>query len=149
MTRTTMIDRAPSMLTKAGGNTTVDRFVTGPAEHALTTVVGLAPTVGAAVAAFLALWVLARVARLVTVRVLQLLKLDDAIEETLISRILSSLGEGSTPSKVLGTIVCAAIVLMGAAAAADILGLPAVRGALWAVLAYLPKLAAALAVLGV
>jgi OmpA family/Conserved TM helix len=38
---------------------------------------------------------------------------------------------------------------MGAAASADILGLPAVRGAIWAVLGYLPKLAAALAVLGV
>ncbi len=49
----------------------------------------------------------------------------------------------------LGTIAYAAIVLMGAAAAADILGLPAVRSALWAVLGYLPKLAAALAVLGV
>ena len=144
-----MTDCAGLLLTSSGASPLVDRFVILPAEHALGTVVGVAPTVAAAIGAFLALWLLARVARLVTVRLLRLLKLDEAIEETLISRIFSSLGEDSTPSKVLGTIAYAAIVLMGAAAAADILGLPAVRGAIWAVLGYLPKLAAALAVLGV
>ncbi|MES1177471.1 MAG: hypothetical protein ABUL62_24325 [Myxococcales bacterium] len=144
-----MTDCALTLLASAGTSPLVDRFVLAPAEHALTTIVGIAPTVAAAIGAFVALWLLARVARLVTVRLLRLVKLDEAIEETLISRIFSSLGEGSTPSKVLGTIAYFAIVLMGAAAAADILGLPAVRGAIWAVLGYLPKLAAALAVLGV
>jgi hypothetical protein len=42
-----------------------------------------------------------------------------------------------------------AILLMAAAAAADILGLTAVRGAIYAALAYLPRIGAALAVLGV
>ncbi len=144
-----MTDCTLLMLMSAGVNPLLDRFVILPGEHALATVVGVAPTVAAAIGAFVALWLLARVARLVTVRLLRLAKLDEAIEETLISRIFSSLGEDSTPSKVLGTITYAAIVLMGAAAAADILGLPAVRGAVWAILGYLPKLAAALAVLGV
>jgi hypothetical protein len=100
-----MTDRALTMLASAGVNPLVDRFVIAPAEHALATVVGIAPTVAAAIGAFVALWLLARVARLVTVRLLRLVKLDEAIEETLISRIFSSLGEGSTPSEVLGTIV--------------------------------------------
>ena len=141
-----MTESALLMLT---GSPVLDRFVLLPAERALATVVGIAPTVAGAIGAFVGLWLLARVARVLTARVLRLVKLDEAIEETLISRIFSSLGEGATPSSVLGTIVYAAIVLMGAAAAADILGLPAVRGAIWAVLGYLPKLAAALAVLGV
>ncbi|HEY4159032.1 MAG TPA: hypothetical protein VGM29_13075, partial [Polyangiaceae bacterium] len=71
-----------------------------------------------------------------------------AIDETLIARILSGLGEGSTPSKALSTLAYFAILLMALAAAADILGLVAVRAALLAVLAYVPRLAAALAVLG-
>lgn len=144
-----MNDCALLMLTSTGQSPLLDRFVLLPAEHALSTVVGVAPTVAAAIGAFVALWLLARIARLVTVRLLRLVKLDEAIEDTLISRVFSSLGEDSTPSKVLGTIAYAAIVLMGAAAAADILGLPAVRAAIWAILGYLPKLAAALAVLGV
>jgi hypothetical protein len=126
-----------------------ERYVAAPAQHALAAVVSGAPTVAAAIGVFLALWLVARIARLVTVRVLRLVRLDEAIDETLISRIFASLGEASTPSKALGTIVYFAILLMAAAAAADLLGLPAVRAALWAVLAYLPKLGAALAVLGV
>ena len=149
MTTAILNETALGALSGALEHPTFDRLVAAPAERALAEVVGRAPTVAAAVGAFLALWLVARVARLVTVRLLKLVKLDEAIEETLISRIFSSLGEGSTPATALGTIVYAAIVVMAAASAADILGLPAVRGALWAVLAYLPKLAAALAVLGV
>lgn len=144
-----MTSPALLMLVSEQATPMVERFVVAPAEHALATVVGIAPTVAGALGAFVALWLLARVARVVTVRILRLVKLDQAIDETLISRIFSGLGDGATPSTVLGTIVYFAIVLMGDAASADILGLPAVRGALWAVLGYLPKLAAALAVLGV
>jgi len=130
-------------------NPSLTRFVAEPAERAVTEIVTRAPTVAGAIGAFVALWLVAKVARVVTVRVLELVKLDDTLDGTLISRIFSSLGEDSTPAKALGTIVYFAIVVMAAAAAADILGLPAVRAALWAVLAYLPKLGAALAVLGV
>ena len=55
----------------------VNRFLVAPAEHALAEVVARAPTVAAAIGAFLALWILARVARLVTVRLLGLVKLDE------------------------------------------------------------------------
>ena len=125
------------------------RFVAAPVERAVAEIVTRAPTVAGALAAFVALWLVAKVARVLTVRVLALVKLDDALDGTLISRIFSSVGEDSTPAKALGTIVYFAIVVMAAAAAADILGLPAVRAALWAVLSYLPKLGAGLAVLGV
>lgn len=142
-------ESAGAALVSGLGAPSFEHYVAGPAQHLLAVIIGGAPTVGAAIGAFLALWFAARIARIVTVRVLQLVKLDDAIDETLISRIFSGLGEGSTPSKALGAIVYAAILLMAGAASADILGLPAVRGALWAVLGYLPKLGAALAVLGV
>jgi len=124
------------------------RFVAEPAQRAAAEIALRAPTVAAAIGAFVALWLVAKLARILTVRLLKLVRLDDALEGTLISRVFSSLGEDSTPAKALGTILYVAIVVMAAAAAADILGLPAVRAALWAVLAYLPKLGAALAVLG-
>lgn len=130
-------------------NPAFDRYVAAPAAHALAEVVARAPTVAGAIAAFLGLWLVARLARAITVRLLRLAKLDEAIEETLISRVLSSVGEDSTPSKVLSNLVYVAILLMAAAAAADILGLPSVRAALWSVLGYLPRLAAAIAILGV
>jgi Conserved TM helix/Mechanosensitive ion channel len=130
-------------------NPSFDRFVAKPAQNALSEVIARAPTVGAAVGALLGLWLVARVARVISERLLKLAKLDEAIEETLIARILSGLGDGSTPSKVLSTLVYFAIVLIAFAAAADILGLSAVRAALLSVLAYLPRLGAALAVLGV
>jgi hypothetical protein len=125
------------------------RFAAEPAERAMTEIATRAPTVAGALGAFIALWLVAKVARVIAVRLLELVKLDDALEGTLISRIFSSLGEGSTPAKALGSIVYFAIVVTAAAAAADILGLSSVRAALWAVLAYVPKLGAALAVLGV
>lgn len=125
------------------------RFAAEPAERAVTEIATRAPTVAGALGAFLALWLVAKVARVVAVRVLELVKLDDTLDGTLISRIFSSLGEGSTPAKALGTIVYFAVLVMAAAATADILGLSSVRAALWAVLAYVPRLGAALAVLGV
>jgi len=125
------------------------RLVTEPAERAVSEIAARAPTVAGALGAFVALWLVAKVARVVAVRLLELVRLDDALDGTLISRIFSSLGEGSTPARALGTILYFAIVVMAAAAAADILGLSAVRAALWAVLAYVPRLGAALAVLGV
>lgn len=133
----------------SGESPSVDRYVLRPAQNALASVIAMLPTVGAAIGTLVGLWIAARIARTVTERLLKLAKLDDMIEETLIARILSGLGEGSTPSKVLATLVYLAILLMAFAAAANILGLVAVQAALLAVLAYLPKLGAALAVLGV
>lgn len=124
------------------------RYVTEPAQRAMTEAATRAPTVAAAIGAFLALWLLAKVARVIAVRLLELIKLDDALDGTLIARVLSGLGEGATPAKALGTTLYFAVVVVAAAAAADILGLSAVRAALWAVLAYVPKVGAALAVLG-
>ena len=148
MTPATVSESAIEAIASGARNPSLTRLVAEPAERALAEIVARAPTVAGAIAAFVALWLLAKVARVLTVRVLRLVKLDDALEGTLISRIFSSLGEDSSPAKVLGTIAYFAIVIMAAAAAADILGLPAVRAALWAVLAYLPKLGAALLVLG-
>jgi Conserved TM helix len=149
MTTATVNEWALGAAAASAPSPSLARFVAEPAQRAVAEIALRAPTVAAAIGAFVALWLVAKVARVLTVRLLGLVRLDDAVEGTLISRIFSSLGEDSTPAKALGTILYVAIVVMAAAAAADILGLPAVRAALWAVLAYLPKLGAALAVLGV
>src|SRR4051794_16825394 len=99
---TAMNELAFAARTGGFGIPSVTHYVAEPAQHALAVVINGAPTVAAAIGAFLALWLVARIARIVTVRVLQLVKLDAAIDETLISRIFSGLGEGSTPSKALG-----------------------------------------------
>lgn len=146
MTAAITIERTVALL--GNGNPTLDRFIIQPAQGALAQVIARAPTVAAAAGALLGLWLVARVARAVCERLLRLAKLDEAIEETLIARILSGLGDGSTPSKVLATLAYFAILLMAFAAAADILGLAGVRAALLTALGYLPRLIGALAVLG-
>jgi len=149
MTTVTVSEWALGAVAAGLPNSSLTRFVTEPTERALAEIGQRAPSVAGAIGAFLALWLAAKLARAVTVRILKLVKLDEALEGTLIARVLSSLGEDGTPAKALGTIVYFAIVVMAAAAAADILGLPAVRSALWAVLAYVPRLGAALSILGV
>ena len=62
-------------------------------------------------------------------------------------RALSSFGEGFTPSAALAAIAYYSILLLAWAAAADIVGLTAVKAALSSVLAYVPRLASALLVL--
>src|SRR4051812_3415813 len=110
MTQATRIESAWALL--GNDNPSFDRFVVKPAQNALAEVIAHAPTVAAAVGALLGLWLLARIARVISERLLKLAKLDEAIEETLIARILSGLGDGSTPSRVLSTLVYFAILLL-------------------------------------
>jgi hypothetical protein len=149
MTTTATIPRLLSALDAPFEHPIIDKFVLGPLERLWQEIVAKAPTFGSAVALLLGLWIVARVVRAVTARLLKLSKLDRLTEDTWFGRILSGLGEGFTPSRAIAALLYLAIMTMALAGAADILGLSAVRNALAAVLSYVPRLVAALCILGV
>lgn len=108
-----------------------------------------APAMGSALAVLLALWIVARIARSVSERLLRVVKVDSALENTFVGRMLAGAGDGLTPSKALASLVYAAILLLALAGAAEQLGLTAVRTAISSVLAYLPRVASGLITLAV
>jgi len=110
-------------------------------------VVSRAPVLGSAIGLLLVLWVVAKLARAATARVLVATRLDAATRDTFLGRALSGLGPGLTPSRAVASMVYVSILLLALSAAADLLGLSAVRNALAAALAYLPKLLSGLAAL--
>ena len=111
--------------------------------------VARAPTVASALAVLLALWIVARIARSVSERLLRAVKVDAALEQTFVGRMLAGASQGLTPSKALASLVYAAVMLLALAGAAEQLGLTAVRGAISAVLAYVPRIASGLVTLAV
>ncbi len=129
------------------GASLVERYVLPPAQQVWSQVVAYAPTVLSAAFVLLALWIVARIVRAIVARVLGMTRLDAAIAETWMQRALSSFGEGFTPSAALAAIAYYSILLLAWAAAADIVGLTAVKVALSSVLDYVPRLASALLVL--
>ena len=124
-------------------------LVVEPAERVWHELALRAPALGSALALLFGLWLVAKLARAATVRLLRLTKLDAATRDTFLGRILSGLSEGLTPSKAMGSLVYAAILLLAVSAASEIVGLSAVRAAVGAVLAYLPRLVGGLVVLAI
>jgi len=124
-------------------------LVTEPAGRLWAEFVSRAPAVASALGVLLALWVVARIARSVTARLLKTVKLDNALEGTFFGRILSGAAEGFTPSKALASIVYLAIMLVALAGASEQLGLTAIRTALSSVLAYLPRVASGMITLAI
>jgi hypothetical protein len=120
-----------------------------PLERLWTELAARAPAMGSALAVLLALWVVARVARSVSERLLRAVKVDSALENTFVGRMLAGAGDGLTPSKALASLVYAAILLLALAGAAEQLGLTAVRTAISSVLAYLPRVGSGLITLAV
>lgn len=127
----------------------VSALLVDPAARVWQEIVTRAPTLGSAIGLVFALWIVAKIARAATTRLLSVTRLDAAVKQTFLGRILAGLSEGLTASKALGTLVYAVILLLALSAAADILGLTAVQNALAGVLAYLPRLGSGLAMLAV
>lgn len=124
-------------------------FLTQPVARLWSELVARAPAMGSALAVLVALWVVARIARSITARLLKAVKLDAAMEGTFFGRILSGAAEGFTPSKALASLVYIAILLVALAGASEQLGLAAVRNALAGVLGYLPRFASGMITLAI
>lgn len=124
----------------------VESVVAGPFNHLVDAVTAYLPSLLSGLAVLLLLWIAARIVRAVVARVLGLTRLDKALAETRIARILKAFNEQLTPSRGLASLVFFAIMLAAGMAAADLMGLDAVRSTLEAVLGYVPVLASAIMV---
>lgn len=125
----------------------VKQAALGPIESLWSAVVAHAPAILSALGLLLILWIVARVARAVVTRVLGMTRLDAATEKTQIGKLLRAAGAGLTLSRAIAALVHLTIMLMAFMSAADLLGLGAVREALGAALAYVPRLLSVLVVL--
>lgn len=83
-----------------------------PLQRLWTQLAARAPAMGSALAVLLALWLVARIARSVSERLLRAVKVDSALENTFVGRMLAGAGDGLTPSKALASLVYAAILLL-------------------------------------
>lgn len=128
---------------------TVQRVALGPLEALRDAVALHAPAMLSALGLVLALWLVARLARVIVTRLLGMTRLDAATEQTQIGKLLRAFDADLTLSRAVATLVYLAILIMAFMAAADLLGLTAVREALAAVLAYLPRLVSVIVALGV
>lgn len=127
----------------------LDQMVREPLGRLWAELAARAPSLGAALAILVGLWIVARVARSLSERLLRAAKVDTALETTFIGRMLSGASNGLTPSKALASLVYVAILLLAFAGAAEQLGLTAVRAAISAVLAYVPRVASGLVTLAI
>ncbi len=108
-----------------------------------------APSVGSAVFVFLALWIVARIARGLVKRLLQVTPLDKVVSETRLGRMLQAFREDATPSWAVANLAYVAILLMAVTSAAEALGIEAAQLAVLAALGYLPKIISALLIVAI
>ena len=124
----------------------VESVVAGPFNHLVDEISDYLPSLLSGLAVLLLMWIAARVVRAIVARVLGMTRLDKALAETRIARILKAFNEQLTPSRGLASLVFFAIMLAAGMAAADLMGLDSVRSTLEAVLGYVPVLASAIMV---
>ena len=145
----TMTDRLASVDRAGLAPRELLQVVREPLDRLWVEIAARAPAMGAALAILLSLWVVARLARSLSERLLRAAKVDTALETTFVGRMLSGASHGLTPSKALASLVYAAILLLAFAGASEQLGLTAVRTAISAVLAYVPRVASGLITLAI
>ncbi len=124
--------------------TTWPRLVTDPLRYLWAETIRLLPTLIGAILVFLVLWIVALVARAVVRKVARMAQMDALLEGTRLAGVLHALDERLTLSRLLGAIAYYAVLVSGLAAAAELLGLHAVREVVVAVAAFLPRLIGAL-----
>lgn len=105
------------------------------------------PVIGTAVAALLGFHVLAWILRRSVAAVLRRAGLDRNREPGRLTRLLAAMRPGLEPSTAVAQVVFVFVVLVGWLVALDVLGVPAVRDTLQALLGFAPKLASAIAIL--
>jgi hypothetical protein len=118
------------------------KAISGPLSNAVDTLIGLLPAIGIAALIGVGGWILAKIARVVVTRALESLGFDK-----LVAKIkLDGLFGNSTPSKVVGWLVMAFIVVQTAIAAVDRLGLETLSAPMTDMMAQFWALLPALAV---
>lgn len=115
------------------------------AEQIRAAVLAHAPTALTGLAILLGGWLAARLGRAALERMLRAAKLDAALEGSRVHSLLSSLGEGFTPSRAIAELVYLTLILLTLDGVAGYWGLSGIERALSSAVGYLPRVLSALA----
>ncbi len=119
-------------------------FVADPARYLLAQIVRYLPLALGALIIFVIWLIAAVIARIIVRKLLTLSKADRLIQGTKIARLVQAIGTDASLARLLGQLTFWTLIIVGFAAAADVLGLEAVREILSGVAAFIPKLFSAL-----
>ncbi|WP_438388280.1 mechanosensitive ion channel family protein [Actinopolyspora saharensis] len=116
-------------------------------QSGFTQLVGYLPQLIGALLVLVIGYLIARILRAVVTRVLRKLRLDDRMSRSgQGARYVESLSPQGSPARLIGTVVFAVVMLFVLSSAIGTLGIPALTGFMNAVLGYLPRVLAALAI---
>lgn len=125
----------------------ITTVVTGAWNAFATKITAFLPELIGAVIIFVAGLIVAKLLKVGTVKLLTLVRFNDATEKTGVKDFLSKGNITNTPSEVIGTLIYWFIMILVIIASLDALGLPIVSDMLNDIFLYIPKVVAAIMVL--
>ena len=125
----------------------VTTVVTGAWNAFATKITAFLPELIGAIIIFVVGWIIARLVKLATEKLLNLVRFNKATEKTGVNKFLKKGEIVKTPSEILGTLVYWFIMILVLIASLDALGLPIVSDMLNSIFLYIPNVVAAIIVL--
>lgn len=113
-------------------------------QSGFTQLIGYLPQLIGALVVLLVGYIIARVLRAVVTKLLKRMRLDDRLSSGQGGQYLTRVSPQGSPSRLVGTVVFAVIMLFVLSSAIGTLGIPALTGFMNTVLGYLPRVVAAL-----
>jgi len=125
----------------------VTTVVTGAWNAFATKITAFLPELIGAIIIFVVGWIIARLVKLATEKLLNLVRFNKATEKTGVNKFLKKGEIVKTPSEIVGTLVYWFIMILVLIASLDALGLPIVSDMLNSIFLYIPNVVAAIIVL--
>lgn len=119
---------------------------TQPFENAFSTLMEYIPQLIGALIILLVGYIVAKIVGRIVTEVLQRLKFDDAMQRANVQQFLDRSGTGLTPSSLLGKVVFWFVFIITLTMFANALGVPAIADFLNKMIAYIPNIFAAIAI---
>lgn len=113
-------------------------------QSGFTQLIGYLPQLIGALLVLVIGYIIARVLRAIVTKLLKRLRVDDKLSGGQGGRYLTQVSPQGSPSRLVGTVVFAVVMLFVLSSAIGTLGIPALTGFMNTVLAYLPRVLAAL-----
>jgi hypothetical protein len=125
----------------------VTTVVTGAWNAFATKITAFLPELIGAIVIFVVGWIIARLVKLATEKLLNLVRFNKATEKTGVNKFLKKGEIVKAPSEIVGTLVYWFIMILVLIASLDALGLPIVSDMLNSIFLYIPNVVAAIIVL--
>jgi len=125
----------------------ITTVVTGAWNAFATKITAFLPNLIGAIILFVVGWIIARLLKMVIVKILMKLRFDIATEKTGVQDFLKKGGFVKTPSEITGTLLYWFVMILVIVATFDALGLPIVSDLLNSIFLYIPRVMAAVIVL--